>query len=619
MRFTSPLTGSRCVPTSITVTSLDSQWPAVECEIAVLGTLLGNYRVVNQLGAGGTGVVYVGHHEELHRPVVMKVLEPELCNDADRVQRLFDEARAVTAVRSPGIVQMFDFGVTSDHRAYFVMELLEGESVAARLKQRRFDHTACCRLGRQVANVLQAAHNAGIIHGDLKPANLFLVPDPDIVGGERVKVLDFGIARLAGEAQSAGVQTRTGLAMRTLHYMSPEQCGSASTADARSDIYSLGCILFEMACGRPPFVFTSNADLVAAHLHEQPPPPHQIAPGVPPGLSELIAQMLAKSPDSRPQTMAAVGQALDDILRTLDPAAAVLRTPPTGIRVSLPLPGLPPEHPVAPSDVPAAVASPAPAAVASPAPAAVASPAPAAVASPAPAAVASPAPAVVASPAPAAVASPAPAVAAAPHRGTPAFARRRTYALGAVVLVGAIAVIVFIFAGRPGQMVADAESRTLRAGRTAADVDPTVDRVVADCRRSQADRNWTALAQCAVQLQPLAPRLAAEFGTRAAEEVRSAPHVAAAQAALSDGALKQAKAEIDQVWSESVDDPELQRAYAAAEAQEIDALATQLDSVKDASCAAYKQLLAEYSTSDPPRVVEEATRRVSCAAAVRRR
>ncbi|HEX8114397.1 MAG TPA: serine/threonine-protein kinase, partial [Kofleriaceae bacterium] len=198
---------------------------------------------MDQLGAGGMGVVYVGHHEALGRPVVMKVLQPELCSDAGRVQRLFDEARAVTAVRSPGIVQMFDFGVTPDHRAYFVMELLEGESLAARLQQRRLDHAACCRLGRQVANVLQAAHAADIIHGDLKPANLFLVPDPEIVGGERVKVLDFGIAKLTGEARSAGARTRAGLMMRTLHYMSPEQCGSASTADVRSDIYALGCIL----------------------------------------------------------------------------------------------------------------------------------------------------------------------------------------------------------------------------------------------------------------------------------------------------------------------------------------------------------------------------------------
>jgi serine/threonine protein kinase len=648
---------SRCIPTSITEASLDSQWPAVDCDISVLGTLLGNYRVDHQLGAGGMGVVYVGHHEALGRPVVMKVLQPELCNDTDMVQRFFDEARAVTAVRSLGIVQVFDFGVTPDHRAYFVMERLDGESLATRLKQRRFDHAACCRLGRQVANVLQAAHAAGILHCDLKPANLFLVPDPEIAGGERVKVLDFGIAKLAGEAQSAGVRTYTSLMLGTLHYMSPEQCRSASTADARSDIYSLGCILFEMVCGRPPFVFTCVGDLVAAHLDEPPPDPHQLAPDVPPGLSALIAQMLAKAPDSRPPTMAAVSQALDDILRTLDPAAVPSGTPPSGLRAIRPLPGLPPEPPVAPSDVPAAVALPAPPAVAAPAPAAIEPPPPVAVATvavPAPA-VEPPASVVVAAvvepPAPvavAAVAVPAPAVeppapVAVAHPAAPGIAepvrqprdavddpsssettlprarphgrgRRLTYALGALVLLGSVVAIV-LANDRPGrgeQTMPSAEIAAVRASNTATNTDPTADRVVADCRRSEADRNWSALAQCAVQLRPLAPRLAAEFSTRAAEEARSAPHVAAAQAALNDGALKQAKTEIDQVWPDAVDNAELQRAYAAAEDQEIDALATQLDSMKDASCAAYNQLLAEYTASDPPRVIEESTRRVPC-------
>src|SRR4051794_35444298 len=111
--------------------------------------MLGNYRVVDQLGAGGIGAVYVGQQEGLGRPVVVKVLQPELCADAAMVQRFFNETRAVTAVRSPGIAQVFDFGVTPDQRAYVVMELLDGESLAARLRQRRLDPAECCRLGRQ--------------------------------------------------------------------------------------------------------------------------------------------------------------------------------------------------------------------------------------------------------------------------------------------------------------------------------------------------------------------------------------------------------------------------------------------------------------------------------------
>ena len=138
------------------------------------GTLLGNYRVVERLGEGGMGVVYVGRHETLGRRVVVKVLQPDLSSHAEMVQRFFNEAQAATEIRNPGIAQVFDFGTTPDGRAYFVMELLEGETLAARLKQRRHSHEECCRLGRQVANVLQATHAAGITHRDLKPDNLFL-------------------------------------------------------------------------------------------------------------------------------------------------------------------------------------------------------------------------------------------------------------------------------------------------------------------------------------------------------------------------------------------------------------------------------------------------------------
>jgi tRNA A-37 threonylcarbamoyl transferase component Bud32 len=630
---------------------------------SVLGSSLGNYRVVQQLSEGGMGVVYIGHHEALGRRVVIKVLRPDLSNDADMVQRFFNEARAATAIRSPGIVQVFDFGFTPDRRAYFVMELLDGESLAARLKRRRYDFTECCRLGRQVANVLQAAHAAGIVHRDLKPANLFLVPDPEVVSGERVKVLDFGIAKLAGDAGSAGVQTGTGLMMGTPYYMSPEQCRSASAADARSDIYSLGCILFQIACGRPPFVFAGVGDIVAAHLHEPPPHPHQLAPGVPPSLSALIAQMLAKHPDARPQTMAAVGQALDDIVRAMDPAGAAAPAP----------------QPMAPT-----AAQPGALAAAQPALLAIAQPAPPAVIQPIQFALAEP----VRLPRP-----PIPgfsSIATTLRRLTGSFSARRervrrlTYVLGALVIVGAVTAIAIVLArdhagpvertvsyakiaaaSRANQAAAPAadtavpdtpvagaavtDATTANGAAGSGEAPPAADAMVAaievadapagshapntatiadaavnassstglieaECRRHQVDRNWPALAQCADKLRPLAPKLAAEFATRAAEEARSAPHVAAAQAALRDRALKRAKAEIDQVWPGSVDCADLKRAYDTAEAQEIDALAMQLKSVKDASCEAYDQLLAKHRVSGPPRIALEAARRVECKA-----
>ncbi|MGH8370229.1 MAG: serine/threonine-protein kinase [Gammaproteobacteria bacterium] len=138
---------------------------------------------MSQLGAGGMGVVYVGRHETLGHCAVVKVLLPELSRNAGMVQRFFNEAQAATVIRSPGIVQVFDFGKTPFGCAYIVMELLDGQPLSARLKQRRLEPVECCRLGRQIANVLQAAHAAGITHRDLKPDNLFLVPDPEVVGG----------------------------------------------------------------------------------------------------------------------------------------------------------------------------------------------------------------------------------------------------------------------------------------------------------------------------------------------------------------------------------------------------------------------------------------------------
>ena len=294
----------------------------------MLGAVLGNYRLVAQLGEGGVGVVYVGRHETLGHRVAVKVLRLEMSRNTDMVQRFFNEAQAATAIHNPGIAQVFDFGTTPEGLAFIVMELLEGETLTARLEQRRIEHAECCRLGRQIANVMHAAHAAGITHRDLKPDNLFLVPDAEVQGGERVKVLDFGIAKLAVGFHAPGVQTRTGMMMGTPNYMAPEQCRGAGGADARSDIYSLGCVLFRMACGRPPFVGAGLADIIGAHLHVPPPAPQRLAPDIPPALARLILHMLAKQPGERPQTMAAVSQALDELLHDAPRARPPTAHPP---------------------------------------------------------------------------------------------------------------------------------------------------------------------------------------------------------------------------------------------------------------------------------------------------
>ena len=568
------------------------------------------------------GVVYVGRHETLGHRVVVKVLQPELSRNADMVQRFFNEAQATTAIRNPGIVQVFDFGTTPDGRAYFVMELREGQTLAARLKQQRHDYEECCRLGRQIANVLQAAHAAGITHRDLKPDNLFLVPDLEVIGGERVKVLDFGIAKLAGEARSSGVKTHTGLMMGTPHYMSPEQCRSASTADPRSDIYSLGCILFEMACRRPPFIGGGLGDIVAAHLHEPPPRPQNFAPDIPGGLSALIVNMLAKHPDARPQTMTLVSQMLDEVLRTFGGSSVRAPTP-------LPMPPPPPPPPRAPTPFPAPEHAPSPFPVASSTPPSTRAPAP------------FPVPQL--SPTSTTLSGSASTFGVQPRAG----ARRIPVLLGGivVVLVGAVAAIAIVLAtkapGSPGRLisydkivvaprVADATAGAEGAavaqplaphpapivGDAAAEAarPMTAGDLEAECRKYSVDRKWDALAPCADKLKPLDPKRAAELRTRAVEEARSVPRIAGVEAALHDKNLKRAKAELDQVWAESVEYPKIKRTYEIAEVQATDDLAAQLDHVKSSSCEAYNQLLAKARAANPPRVTAEAARRIPCAA-----
>jgi serine/threonine-protein kinase len=305
-------------------------------ETVVIGASLGNYRITALLGEGGMGAVYVAEHALIGRKVAVKVLLPEFSHNQEIVSRFFNEARSTALIKHPGLVDIFDFGYDANGSAYIVMEYLDGESLAAYLRRvGPVGAATVCNVARQIAAALAAAHHAGIVHRDLKPDNVFLVPDPDQPGGVRVKILDFGIAKLVTDGgMTASLKTRTGAVMGTPVYMSPEQCRGAGHVDERADIYSLGCILYEMVCGRPPFVREGVGEIIAAQIYEQPIAPHVIEPSVPPALERVIVKTLAKNPAARQPSMEALRSELDLVSSgefqpgpTLTPGADVAAPP----------------------------------------------------------------------------------------------------------------------------------------------------------------------------------------------------------------------------------------------------------------------------------------------------
>ena len=266
----------------------------------------GSYRVVSPLGRGGVGEVFAAEHVLIGKQVAIKVLLPELSQSRQSVARFFHEARSAAAIQDPGIVDVFDFGYDAQGNAYIAMELLKGESLGQRLS-----HTTRCTLhfivyvGKQIARVVGAAHAQRIIHRDLKPDNIFLMNDPDLPLGFRVKVLDFGMAKLYldGGGQAGSIITERGELLGTPLYMSPEQCRGLGEVDPRADIYSLGCILYEMACGRPPFVQGGVGMIIGSHIYEPVPRPRSLVPAVSPQLEALLLKALEKDPNARYQTM----------------------------------------------------------------------------------------------------------------------------------------------------------------------------------------------------------------------------------------------------------------------------------------------------------------------------
>lgn len=269
----------------------------------------GKYRLEKILGRGGMGAVYAGVHVELERPTAIKMLLPNLVSDPQALERFKREARAAARLNHPNVAGTYDFGTIPGGESYIVMELLEGETLREHLAASgALPFGEALLIARQVADGIESAHRGGIIHRDLKPSNI--VVSRDHHGSPFVKVLDFGVAKLKEHSTTGGLDiTRAGALVGTPRYMSPEQCADQKV-DARSDVYSLGVILYEMLAGRAPFDAASAMALALKHIKESPPPLEELRPDVPTELARLVAWALAKDPAERPQTAAEFSRAL---------------------------------------------------------------------------------------------------------------------------------------------------------------------------------------------------------------------------------------------------------------------------------------------------------------------
>jgi eukaryotic-like serine/threonine-protein kinase len=284
----------RTQKTSLELTAINSTIMSV-----LPGSRFGPYEVLSALGAGGMGDVYRARDARLDRDVAVKVLPPLWAGNADRLRRFEQEARATAVLNHPNILAVYDVG-THDGQPYLVTELLEGATLREALNHGALPASKAVDIARQVASGLAAAHAKGVAHRDIKPENLFLTPDG------RVKILDFGLAKLTDDAGDSGrtrspAATETGMVLGTVNYMSPEQVRGL-TADTRSDIFSVGVVLFEMLSGARPFQGDTGVETMSAILKKD--PPELSAPNDPrlPALNRIVRHCLEKNPDERFQS-----------------------------------------------------------------------------------------------------------------------------------------------------------------------------------------------------------------------------------------------------------------------------------------------------------------------------
>ena len=297
------LAGSRDHSLSGEQESISVPPPGSRLDPYVGTTIDGRYKIESILGEGGMGVVYASRHKVINKRVAIKVLRADLSRDHEMTERFLIEAQAASSIGHPHIVDVSDYGTMPDGSAYFVMEFLEGRSLTGALEENDRKPLSTARIihiSKQIADGLHAAHAQGIVHRDLKPDNVFIVARAQ--EKEFIKLLDFGIAKVATSSEAK--LTRAGTVFGTPHYMSPEQAAGAPV-DHRTDIYSLGVILYEMASGKVPFDADNYMGILTQHMYKAPVPIYDLlpAPEIPRPLEAIILKLLLKKPEQRYQTM----------------------------------------------------------------------------------------------------------------------------------------------------------------------------------------------------------------------------------------------------------------------------------------------------------------------------
>jgi serine/threonine-protein kinase len=326
MRFC-PRCGSRyeherfCPEDGVPTQELPDAAPSMD---ALLGTVVdGRYRIDIRIGEGGMGVVYKATHTSLNKTIALKVLRGEMAKDAEVVQRFIQEAQAASSIGHENIIDISDFGRLPDGTVYFVMEYLNGQPLNDLIKRGgSIPVGEAMQILRLIASALGAAHQRGIVHRDLKPDNIYLIKRGETANF--VKVLDFGIAKVGGASNKL---TRTGMVFGTPHYMSPEQAAGQSV-DARTDIYALGVIMYEMFTGRVPFDADTFMAVLTKHMFEKPEPmsnPH--AERHLGALEQITMRALEKKPENRYQTMHELVEDLDRVAGGGRPRALTPATP----------------------------------------------------------------------------------------------------------------------------------------------------------------------------------------------------------------------------------------------------------------------------------------------------